>query len=346
MSPRLSPFAFLRLDGATVERIRREQGLGDLALTALLTIALGAGAYGVAFGLWRAPEQAAFGAIKLPCVFVGVALLTAASSAVLAPLLGARLRPLQSIVAILASLAVTASILGALAPVAIVFVLASSPLEAPNHAAVAQSLVLAHTLVIAVAGTAGVLALLRLVARLVPSRPIARRVVLAWMATQLLTGAQLSWLLRPFLGRPDRPVTFFSPDALEGGFFDEVLRLSEARFGVLSPFVLGWLALMLLFWIGVALTSDRPRVSVVVWPRGLEVIAAEAETHLVPWCDIVGASTLDTRVIVHLVRDEALVLRTLEVPCRSLTDARELCRTIERARTAAQSGPYREAASA
>lgn len=337
----MSPIALLRLDPAIVERIRRQDGLGDPIRAALVTIVLGAGAYGVAFGLWRAPEQALFGAIKLPCVLIGVALLTAASSAVLAPLLGARLRPIQAVTAILASLAVTSSILGALAPVAIVFVLATSPIEAPNHAAVAQSLVLAHTLVIAVAGTAGVLALLRLVTQLVSSRGIARRVVLAWMATQLLTGAQLSWLLRPFLGRPDRAVTFFSPDALEGGFFDEVLRLSAARFGSLSPFVLGWLAVMLLFWIGIALASERSSASVRVWPRGLEVVGAQAEPQLVPWSEVVGAATAGTQVVVRLSRDETLEERTLHVACGTCTNAVLLARAIESSRTTFAAGPYR-----
>lgn len=337
-----APLALLRLDAAIVDRVRREDGLLELARSALVTIVLGAGAYGVAFGLWRAPEQAIFGAIKLPCVLVLVALLTAASSAVLAPLLGARLSPRQSIVAILASLAVTSSILGALAPVAIVFVLAASPITAPGHAAVAQSLVLAHTLVIAVAGIAGVLALLHLVARLVGSRPIARRVVLAWMATQLLTGAQLSWLLRPFLGRADRAVTFFSPDALDGGFFDEILALSAARFGALSPFVLGWIALVVAFWIGVALLDGADReVAVLVWPRGLEVARRGAPPELLPWPDVVGASVLGARVHVRLARDETLVVRTLEVPCRSPSLAADLARSIELARARHALGPYR-----
>lgn len=338
---RLAPLALLRLDDALVERIRRGEDLLALVRAALVAIVLGAGAYGVAFGLWRAPEQALFGAIKLPLVLVGVATLTAASSAVLAPLLGARLGPMQTLTAILASLAVTSSILGALAPVAIVLVLSAPGIDAPSEAAVAQSLVLTHTLVIAVAGTAGVLALLRLVTRLVESRPIARRVVLAWMATQLLTGAQLSWLLRPFLGRPDRAVTFFSPEALEGGFFDEVLQLCQARFGALSPLVLGWLGVMLLFWVGVTLAAEQGRVRVQVWPRGLEVAADGVKTALLAWTEVESASARYAQVLVRLRRDEALNERTLSVSCGSSVAAAQLARSIETARAAYVVGPYR-----
>jgi hypothetical protein len=285
--------------------------------------------------------QALFGALKLPLVLFGVAMLTAASSAVLAPLLGARLRPMQTIAAILTSLAITSALLGALAPVAICLVLAAAPHAPSTEAGVAQSLVLSHTLVIAVAGIAGVLALIRLVTQLVGSRPIARRVVVAWMATQLMTGAQLSWLLRPFLGRPDRGVTFFSPDALAGGFFDEVLRLSEARFGAATPLVLGSLGVMLALWIVVALALELPGVRVLVWPRGLEVRSDGAEPSLVAWPDVIGASAIEARVEVRLARDEALVERRLEVFCPSRTTARELAIAIESARSAWSTGPYR-----
>ena len=336
----MSPLTLLRLDAAIVERVRREDRLGELARSALVAIVLGAGAYGVAFGLWRAPTQALYGAIKLPLVLLGVALVTAASSAVLAPLLGARLRPMQAITSLLASLAVTSSILGALAPVSILLVLSCPPAGSPGEAAIAQSLVLAHTLVIAVSGTAGVLALVSLIARLVPSRAIAKRVVLAWMATQLLVGAQLSWVLRPFLGRPGNAVTFFSPDALEGGFFDEIWRLADARFGALAPFVLGWLGLMLVLWIGVTLLSDERAVAVHVWPRGLEVNRRDAMAQLVAWADVTGARALGTRVVVRLARDHDLVERTLDVPCATSGAASSLATAIETARTST-TRPYR-----
>ena len=337
----MTPLALLRLDAPIVERLRREDGLGELARVATIAIVLGAGAYGIAFGLWRAPLQALFGAMKLPLVLLGVALVTAASSAVLAPLLGARLRPMQAIVSILSSLAVTSSILGALAPVSILFVLSVPAAGTANDAAIAQSLVLTHTLVIAVAGTAGVLALLRLLAQLVPSRAIAKRVVIVWMATQLLVGAQLSWLLRPFLGRPGSAVTFFSPDALEGGFFDEILRLADARFGALAPFVLGWLVLMLAFWIGVTLMSEARLTKVKVWPRGLEVTSTEATAQLVAWPDVLSVVTRGELVVVRLARDRDLVERSLDVLCGTRTAAQSLASAIESARASFEVGPYR-----
>jgi hypothetical protein len=236
---------------------------------------------------------------------------------------------------------VTASILGALAPIAIVFVLSLPPIGGSSDASIAQSLVLAHTLVIALAGTTGVLALLRLVTALVPSRSVARRVVIAWMATQLLAGAQLSWLLRPFLGRTDRAVTFFSPDALAGGFFEEIGRLAHARFGDASPWVLGWLGLFLAFWIVIVLFGGSRDARVRVGSHGLEVTSDDHAARTIAWSRVAQAEPNGARVTIRLARDESLVEESLEVPCRSLADAAMLAHAIESARTSSAAGPYR-----
>jgi hypothetical protein len=331
----------LRLDEAFVERVRRGEALDAILLRALAAIAIGASLYGAAFGVWRAPEQALYSAIKLPLVLLGVTMFTAASSAVLAPLLGARLSAMQSIVAITVSLAVTASILGSVTPIALVLVLTLPPIGGPHDASVAQSLVLAHTTVIATAGTAGVLALLGLVRRLVPSKRVAQRVVLAWMATQLLCGAQLSWLSRPFLGHADRAVTFFSADAFEGGFFEEIARLAHARFGDASPLVLGWAVLMLAFWIGVALLGGWRGSRVVVGGSGLAVTSDDRGARSIGWSRVARVEAHGEIVTVHLRPDEALDAESIEVPCKAISEAATLAKEIETARTAHAAGPYR-----
>ncbi|MFO0685817.1 MAG: hypothetical protein U0234_27410 [Sandaracinus sp.] len=343
MSARVTARALLALDEEFVGRIRRGERLGEIARGALVAILLGGAAYGTAFGLWRGPEQALVSALKLPFVLLGVAALTAASSAVLAPLLGARLAAAQSIVAILVSLAVTAMLLGALAPVAIVLVLSLPPAETTGAAAIAQSLVLAHTLAIAIAGISGVLALLRLVVRLVARRALARRVVVAWMATQLLAGAQLSWLARPFLGAPGARVTWISPQALEGGFFEEVWRLSAARFAAASPVVLGMLLLFLGGWIGIALV-EAAHARAEVRERGLVIFRDGEPEEAIALSLVASARAGGTSVRVQLVPDATLVVRTIDLPCRSESDARALVERIDRARGLSVAGPYRSAA--
>src|SRR5689334_4674151 len=59
---------------------------------ALLMIAVGTGMFGAAMGLWRAPRQAVFTAIKFPLIILLTTLGTALLNGMLAPLLGLNLR--------------------------------------------------------------------------------------------------------------------------------------------------------------------------------------------------------------------------------------------------------------
>ena len=52
----------------------------------------------------------------------------------------------------------------------------------------------------------------------------ARRVLLSWLAGNLLLGSQLAWMLRPFIGSPKLSVQFLRPDFLRGNFFEAVGR--------------------------------------------------------------------------------------------------------------------------
>jgi hypothetical protein len=55
----------------------------------------------------------------------------------------------------------------------------------------------------------------------------ARRILFAWLSVNLLLGAQLSWILRPFIGTPSLPVEFLRADALHGNFFESILHTAH-----------------------------------------------------------------------------------------------------------------------
>ncbi len=59
------------------------------------------------------------------------------------------------------------------------------------------------------------------------SRTLAIKVLTAWLAGNLLVGAQLSWNLRPFIGSPDKPVQFLRPDPFKGNFYESVYRSAK-----------------------------------------------------------------------------------------------------------------------
>jgi hypothetical protein len=65
-----------------------------------------------------------------------------------------------------------------------------------------------------------------------------RAVFIIWIIVFGLVGSQMGWIMRPFIGAPDAPVTFFR--SREGSFFqaviDKISDLSEGR----NPHPRGW----------------------------------------------------------------------------------------------------------
>jgi hypothetical protein len=193
----------------------------------VLLIAIGGGAFGAAMGCWRAPEQAAFAAVKLPLVLLGTAAGNALINGMLAPLLGLNLRLREAFAAVLMSFGLASAILGAFSPLMAFLVWNLPPLAPGAVVTVVAHSVMLLTLVavIALAGVTANVRLWQLLRRLAGrSSAPAWRILLAWLAVNLLLGAQISWILRPFIGSPDLPVEFLRAGALQGNFFESVLR--------------------------------------------------------------------------------------------------------------------------
>lgn len=197
-------------------------------------IFLGSGCFGAALGSWRDPWQAAYTAVKLPLILLLTSLGNGLLNAMLAPLLGVNLTLRQSLVAVLMSFGIAAVILGAFSPL-LCFLVWNTPELAPGARtnSGAHSLVLlCETAMIAFAGIAANVRLLRLLAEAGGSPGAARKVLFFWLAGNLLLGSQLAWILRPFVGSPDLPVEFLRPNALEGNFFEAVFHHAA---NLLSP---------------------------------------------------------------------------------------------------------------
>jgi hypothetical protein len=196
-----------------------------------LLIVLGAGLFGASLGWWRSPMQALFAGIKLPLIILLTAAGNGLLNAMLASLLGLRLAFRQSFLAILASFASAALILGAMSPLT-AFVIWNAPPLLPGqsntntHAAVL--LLLVST--IAFAGITANLRLWQLLRQIAGQRAAAGRVLLAWLAGNLFLGSQLSWMLRPFIGSPGLPVEFLRAEAFAGNFFEAVFRSAVRLF--------------------------------------------------------------------------------------------------------------------
>ncbi len=197
---------------------------GRRLLAHLAVIVVGAGLYGAAMGCWRGPGQALYTAIKFPLILILTAAGNALLNGMLAPLLGLDLRSRQSFLAILMSFAIVAAILGAFSPLLLFLVWNAHPMVPgqPLNGTVYELIKLSQVAVIAFAGVAANLRLGQLLRRLSRTPAVAGRVLVAWLAGNLLLGSQLSWVLRPFFGSPYLPIEFLRPTAFRGNFFETI----------------------------------------------------------------------------------------------------------------------------
>jgi hypothetical protein len=215
----------LRGEPASLRRWTEDWDAARLALC-LGVILAGGGCYGAAMGYWRAPLQGAYVALKFPLIILLTAMGNALLNAMLAPLLGLNVAFRQCFLAILMSFTITAAILGSFSPL-VAFLVWNAPamsLQARLSDGTYSLILLTHVAVIAFAGVVGNLRLAQLLRELSGSAAVARRVLLAWLAVNLLLGSQLSWILRPFIGAPGLPIEFLRATAFKGNFYETVFR--------------------------------------------------------------------------------------------------------------------------
>ncbi len=119
------------------------------------------------------------------------------------------------------SFTIAAFILGGFSPIIAFLVWNVPPLS--NHSAstllVYSFIMIVLVTVIAFAGITANLRLLRLLQSLSTAN-VGRRILFAWLTVNLFLGAQLSWILRPFIGSPGLPVEFIRGEAFHRTFYE------------------------------------------------------------------------------------------------------------------------------
>ncbi len=171
--------------------------------------------YGATIGWWQAPLQAVYAAVKFPLLILATVAGNAALNAMLAQVLGVPLTFRQAWLAILMSFAVAALILAALAPVSLFLALSVPPTDRGYSV-----VLLAHVAAIAYAGVSANVRLWKLLLAVSGCRQRARRVLLAWLAGNLLVGTQVSWIVSPFIGDPTKPVMWIQEHPFRRNFFE------------------------------------------------------------------------------------------------------------------------------
>jgi hypothetical protein len=216
------------------------EGTGHIQITPLLGMSIVLGViYGIFMGLYSvlgrtAPsyEQLTASAIKVPALFFLTLVVTFPSLYVFSALLGVRLGPKDTFRLILAPIAENLAVLASLGPITGFFTLSTS-----NY----HFMKLLNFMFFAIAGAIGLKVLLGMLSRLeeaqaplavqppanpaaAPGQPNAARVpsraphpeksnaratFQIWLVIYALVGAQMGWILRPFIGAPGLPFEIF-----------------------------------------------------------------------------------------------------------------------------------------
>jgi len=216
--------------------------------------------YGLFMGLYavltRTPPcfaQMFASAVKVPILFILTLIITFPSLYVFSALLGVRLGPKDTLRLILAPVSANLAVLASLGPITGFFTLSTSSYPFMK---------LLNFFFFAVSGAIGLKVLLSMLAKLdaaqagpvvteekpepssqtgdspgAPVKPasrppegdMARATFRIWLVIYGLVGAQMGWVLRPFIGAPDLPFQWFR--AREANIFVDIVRTIGDLFG-------------------------------------------------------------------------------------------------------------------
>jgi hypothetical protein len=236
----------------------RERGLGISARRLSACIVILAMSYGLCMGMFAAfgvkkptPIQVVASMIKVPLLFYLTLLVTLPSLYVFNALVGSRLTLSGVVRLLIASLGVNVTVLASLGPIVAFFSVCTTSYP---------FMVLFNVVIFAVAGFFGLRFLLQTLHRLtvaaaqprpepasadgtsaetqptgpldpVPNRAVSdnvKTVFQVWVVVFGLVGAQMGWVLRPFIGNPNIPFTWFR--VRESNFFQAVVQAFASLF--------------------------------------------------------------------------------------------------------------------
>jgi len=239
------------LRGRKAEPELLAKGMSHIRIAPLAGVCVVLGViYGIFMGLFsvltRTPpcfEQMAAAAVKVPALFFLTLVVTFPSLYVFSALLGVPLGPKDVLRLILLPVVVTLAVLASLGPITGFFTLNTT-----NY----PFMKLLNVFFFSISGIIGLKVLLNTLTRLEvaqvlfvnldeplndsaskPPRPVshsisARRTFRVWLVIYALVGAQMGWVLRPFIGAPDLPFKLFR--GREANIFIDVLRTIRELF--------------------------------------------------------------------------------------------------------------------
>jgi hypothetical protein len=187
----------------------------------LTAVVAGGMAYGAVMGAFDGlTAQVAFAAVKVPLLLVATTLLTLPSFFVLNTLLGLRGDFPDVLRAVGGAQATAAMVLAALAPYVAVWYLSSGAYP---------EAILFNALTFAAASFAGQAILRRNYRPLIARDPRHRLLLRGWLGLYAGVGIQMGWVLRPFIGDPEKPTVYFR----EGAWGNAYVEVWEKAVGTI-----------------------------------------------------------------------------------------------------------------
>jgi len=153
--------------------------------------------------------QIIYSAAKIPLLLLVTSALTLPSFFVVNNLLGLRADFIASLRALAASQAALTITLASLAPVTLLWYLSD-----PDY----SDAILFNAGSFVIATAAAQFALRREYRPLIQQNARHRLMLRVWLAVYAFVGIQMGWVLRPFIGDPDMPVSFFRPNAFTNAY--------------------------------------------------------------------------------------------------------------------------------
>ena len=191
-------------------------------LSCVLYISFGCALYGYTLGFWRSDEMAIYTAIKLPLLIFFTVIANGLINGIFSQLLGVGLGFRQTMHTILISFATFSVIVASLSPVKL-FVAWNMPQYGMDGSFQMHGLILSlHFFIIAFAGILANLKMLKLMHSFSGEVGRALKTFFAWTSGNLLVGAQISYIMRPFFGTPGLEVQFLRDDPFERNFFESL----------------------------------------------------------------------------------------------------------------------------
>lgn len=214
----------LRNSGDVLLLMRDERQLPALSRTFFVASVLMAAIYGAVMGATNLLQGSAMDmghkfalvgivAAKVPSLYLLTLAIVLPPVYVSNAFAGARFAFQRMLALLLASIAITSTILASMASVSFFFALTSGSYH---------FIKLLHVAVFAYAGLVGLSFLIRGVGdmSIVEGRSTPKPVFLLWLLLYMFVGTQLAWVLRPFVGSPNEPFQVFR--ARSGNFYESV----------------------------------------------------------------------------------------------------------------------------